>query len=98
MRENRDPAGWRLAMLTSAALVGLTLHAALTGPEIGMTPPEIAMARIFHAALTGLAIFWLWRLGPLTEGREARKPLTAFVLGLAIFAGSGLLARDFGII
>ncbi|MBN8291405.1 hypothetical protein JI664_05485 [Rhodobacter sp. NTK016B] len=98
MRESRDPSGWRLAMLNAAALIGLAAHAAITGPEVEMAPPDIAMARVFHLALTGLAVFWLWRLTPLTAGRERLRRVTAIVLGLAIFAGSGLLARDFGII
>ncbi|WP_068297397.1 hypothetical protein [Pararhodobacter sp. CCB-MM2] len=98
MRDSRDPTGWRLALITALALIGLTIHAAVTGPEIGLTAPEAAMARIFHAALLALVLFFLTRLSRVTEGRENRRRATGLLLFIAGIAGTGLLLRDFGVI
>ena len=96
MRESRDPTGWRLALITALALIGLGLHSVLTGPPTDLTPPEAAMAKIFHVAMLALVLYWLNRLRQVTEGRERFRSATALLLFLAAIAGTGLLLRDFG--
>jgi len=93
-----NPSSWGTAVFGAVALIGLALHAFLTGPEAGASRGEVLVGRLFHGVLLLAVLVWLARLNRLTAGHAARKAPTAVLLGVAALAGTALLARDFGII
>lgn len=94
MFARRPPPRWGSAVFGAAALIGLALHAAITG----RSPEPMALALVFHGGIWVAVLWWLWQLGALTRDHPRRRLPTAALLGIAALAGAGLLARDFGII